>query len=282
MTVFDDSKLRQYLLGALPDEEAEEVDLLIIVDEGLEEQLIKVEDDLIEEYLDEAMNSADFDLFRTNFLICADRIARVKHLHLLRHHARATKSNEFSKGAATRPATSIFEKIPQLFHGNLIPATATVSVVVLVLFLLFGLPFLRDGNGSDKSASIEREVAELNRKDLTDLSQYQNCSIERLTQGVYRDQNNEKSLVFEGLTDRVVFLLPLPGQVDADQLFSVRLLREDAELIMLGKIPAYNVAGGRELRIILPGKILRKGDYRIKVEGEKITGLNFSYPFLVR
>lgn len=63
------ANLKQYLLGNLPPQEAEAIDLQIISDESSEEKLLWAESELMEDYLDETLSPTDVELFKENFLV---------------------------------------------------------------------------------------------------------------------------------------------------------------------------------------------------------------------
>src|SRR5215468_7288831 len=274
--------LRKYLLGGLPNRDAEELDLRIIEDQSLEDQLIQIEDELLEEYLDGTLTSEETQLFQNNFLVLDERRVHLKHIQLLRRHAGEIRSKtdlEDEKGAHKE---SLVEKLNRFLRVNLRPTAAGFAIVLLVLASLLGWRLFFYQNPAAERARVKREFTELNKSDLSDLSRFQGLSIESLHRGLYRDSSDVKSLVVKELTDQVVFQLPLPSEIDPESSFTADLVREETVIFSLSQLRSYDISGGKELRVILPSELLNKGDYEIRVKPENFPGLTINYPFTAR
>ena len=75
---FDDRLLSQYLLGALPIEEAEHLDKLSIADDGLAARLCTIENDLVDGYLRDELSGKDLAQFKSFFLSSPKRRKKVE------------------------------------------------------------------------------------------------------------------------------------------------------------------------------------------------------------
>jgi hypothetical protein len=74
---YDDRFLTQYLLGALPAEEAESMDVLCIADEQLATRLATLENDLVDAYVGGELSGDDLDRFKSFYLASAYRRQKV-------------------------------------------------------------------------------------------------------------------------------------------------------------------------------------------------------------
>src|ERR1700746_3310709 len=84
----DRSLIREYLLGRLDNEKELEEQLShdIFSNDELAEMVESIEEEIIEEFLDGTMDSADKDAFNTYFLRPPERKERLRFAKLLRNH----------------------------------------------------------------------------------------------------------------------------------------------------------------------------------------------------
>jgi hypothetical protein len=75
---YDDRFLTQYLLGALPAEEAESMDVLCISDEELATRLAAIENDLVDTYVSGDLSGEDLDQFKSFYMASAHRRQKVE------------------------------------------------------------------------------------------------------------------------------------------------------------------------------------------------------------
>jgi len=92
---YDDRFLTQYLLGALPLDEAERLDELCVADDELATRLIAVENDLVDAYVRGELPGEDFKHFQSFYLSSAKRREKVEF---------ATALLEFEKRSVAVPA----------------------------------------------------------------------------------------------------------------------------------------------------------------------------------
>jgi hypothetical protein len=93
--LFDRSLIRQYLLGRLDDKKELEGDLSegILFNDDLSEMVDSIEEEIMEEYLDGALDSADKNAVDEYFLRPPERKERLRFLRLLRHHFEAERDD---------------------------------------------------------------------------------------------------------------------------------------------------------------------------------------------
>src|SRR5947207_11527127 len=73
----DQSRLRRYLLGELPEEEQAKVEEGLFTTDGLWEELSLLEDDIIDSYVRGELQGHDRARFESHFLSSPRRISRV-------------------------------------------------------------------------------------------------------------------------------------------------------------------------------------------------------------
>jgi hypothetical protein len=273
-------QLRQYLLGSLSAGEIEEIDLRIISDANLEESLIVAEETLIDDFLEGNLNPQETNLFRENYITTVERQIRVQtHADLKKyalHHLPDSPAGE------KKPADE--EGLRRRLFGlfSIKPVFAIIPLLVIAgLVCLIWFNF--DGNGPELTA-LEREYVELNRRDFTDLSKFDESSRILLAAGGQRSGSvsGANELLKRKLTDDVFFNLALRTQNSGDETFQIDLYKNDRLIFTQPGIPVYRNEYGEELRFVLPAEILELGKYRIDAVGETDDRKRISYTFSVR
>jgi hypothetical protein len=273
--------LRKYLLGDLPEKLTEEIDLQIISDISLEDELGCAEDNLMEDYLEDRLSPREFDLFHINFLTSDERRNQLKHTKLIKEYAQDITQKVTSDELLLERPRSFTQKLGGFFEHNLrpLPAVFTLLVLCLLVGLSWRLLFYNPPAGAP--ARSENEVAELNIRDLTDLSALQGLSTVNLISGTFRDSSTTRQLSANQLSETVLFRLALPTSSTPGDLYRVKLQKDGQELFLPVKVPSYNNQSGREIRLILPSALLRPGKYEINVSQENLQGV-ITYPFSVQ
>jgi hypothetical protein len=110
--VFPAASLRRYLLGLLADEETERIDQHLLTEEGALEAVEEAQDDLIEDYLDGALDESEHAAFEEHFLAApAHRqsldCARMVREHMLREAARVSRFRPRATAAWIGPIAAV-------------------------------------------------------------------------------------------------------------------------------------------------------------------------------
>src|ERR1700722_18106227 len=75
---FDDQVLLRYLLGSLPEEEAERLDELSVVDDAIAWRLSAVENDLVDAYVGGQLSGGDLAEFKKCYLSSPRRLQKLE------------------------------------------------------------------------------------------------------------------------------------------------------------------------------------------------------------
>ncbi|NJM52427.1 MAG: hypothetical protein HC846_02940 [Blastocatellia bacterium] len=202
--------LKNYFLGLLNPTDFERVELQILEDDSLETDLMQAEHDLIEEYLDANLSNEEIIAFNQNYLVTKERRKQIEFIRLLKTYAEKHPLIEAKPG--------FFEKIKALFAR---PQFAVGFASILVLILL-GIGFLIYNNPQNK---FESEIAELNKKDLSNLADFKTLKILNLVPESLRSVDKINFLPQKELTDQVLLRLALPAPINSEQTFSVSILQ---------------------------------------------------------
>ncbi len=272
------ANLKQYLLGNLPPQEAEAIDLQIISDESSEEKLLWAESELMEDYLDETLSPTDVELFKENFLVSPERRAQLRQISLVRNYAQNCAPKDAAAKASNAASESFYEKLKKNFALNPRPAIAAFALVIAGLFA--AVIFY---NTADNQTAAEREYAKINRADLGDLANFSDVFALNLMSGTFRNSSGAATgkLSPDKLGERVLFRLALPIAAEAAETFKIELVEGGKVIFTQNELPFYNNPNGQEARLLLPATVLKKGAYQIKLTKETKPESSFVYNFAV-
>ena len=84
----EDLRMRQFLLGELSEREREELEQLVLTEEGTRDKVLMAEDDLIEEYLEGSLPGMERERFLRQFLSIPHQRNKLRIAKSLRRFAR--------------------------------------------------------------------------------------------------------------------------------------------------------------------------------------------------
>lgn len=270
-----DSTHKDYFLGSLTNEAAAEIELRVIEDTDFAAELAGVEEDLIEEFLDNALSSKEASLFRTNYLNTEERAKNVEMTAMMRRYARENVSNPASVTESPgRENAAIFQWVGSLSLGVRLVA-ASVALIVVMTSIWFVLRPQRDNellalqnryeqiNHNPGSVNLDTKLSELT-----------------LVSGSLRAAGPTAELSGTDLTENVRFRVALPPQTDTSTTYNVTIYRDSTEVFRQNKIRSIVNATGAEVRLLLPKEILHAGNYRLNLTS--VGGSELNYQFVVK
>jgi hypothetical protein len=257
----EDLRFKNYFLGKLTPAEVEELELEIISSSEFETELQMAESNLIEDYLEESLNSDDKKAFQQNYLISNDRFEQVEITRQLKIYSQ--------KQPIAENHPSFFEKIKTFFSWR--PMMAATAGLVLILVLAIGWKLLFNSN----QTGLETELVALNKQDLSNLEEFRGITNLSLISGQLRSEGNLKSVSSNKISELVLLRLALPVKVDPPKTLLVQISRDNKILYNLQQVTYQN----QEVRLLLPKSILNKSEYQITIEN---GAENYNYFFIVQ
>ena len=252
----DIEKLKRYLLGDLSPGETETIDLQIISDDNLAEELSLAESEIIEDDLEGSLSDDEEQLFRLNFMVSDARQEQLKEISLLKNYARSQDVQKKQAEPHEAPRTEFVD----LLKAYLRPLALGAAIVALLVVGLVWSGYL-GGSGS----ALEKQYAELNKKDLSNTAELTGYANVNLTPGSFRDANSATRQSGDQLTETVLFRLILTSKVDGTTI-KANVLRGSSAVFTVDAAKVYQNAGGQDIRLLLPKSILQKGQYQIRLE----------------
>jgi len=167
-----DEQIVQYLLGTLPEEEAERLDELSIVDDEFASRLMAVEDDLVDSYSRNEISGATLERFRSFYLSSAKGKEKTRFAKtlLLREQRSATPQAAPAKlQQVARPTEglSFLRNLREFFMVPRLTLQWGLAAAAFVLAAASGFLFLGERHTRDRleQTQAERAALELREKE---------------------------------------------------------------------------------------------------------------------
>jgi len=260
----DDVFLREFLLGKVNDEERGRIEDLFLIDPQAKERVLGVEQDLIEDYLEGTLTTADGARF----------VARYAQTPEQRRRLRITKSIKdwaLAEAASSDPAKTSGRSGFLAWFGFrpafVLPLAATAIIVIVV-----GAVWL---SRRAEHSAIEKELAQLNAP-----SSFRDGPVSlELSPVTVRGGESQAPLNTRasenGVELRLLWIQKerYPGyqatirRVDDSQSYTVRNLQPESD--------------GRAIRLKLPAHFLIRGMYQIDLGADGSASLVEQYQFTV-
>jgi hypothetical protein len=232
---FDDQVLVRYLLGTLPEEEAERLDGLSIADDAFAWQLNAVEDDLVDGYLRGELSGDELARFKKSYLSSPKRLQKLE-------FAQALSSFSAKAAAQAMPATTVPGSKPKQESSADLPPRRWFLVPrlalewgfagsALVLLLTASYLFL-------ENARMRRQTTE---------GQGSQAAFEQREQELQRQLNSQLA-ANAALAKELDSLRESHPNLDQLKTFSALLLPPTRGT---GRVPTVSVAGGTDLVVLL-------------------------------
>lgn len=251
--------IRQYLLGQAPQEDSARLEEQILTDETLFQELLAVEDELVDDYLNDKLSPGELLSFENHFLLAPDhqrklRFGRALHKYLdvagtpeVATEAAENLSPEKTYVARSSPQRNWFQRF-----SNPILAYSLAAVVLLSI-----------GGGS---------LLVVNKWGQQTPQQPGNVYVATLTPGLTRAGGGEISkFKLPPAGDTVELRLALP-QPDYQTYRSVLLTANQSQVWASDDLAVATDSGTSFVVARVPAKLLARGDYQVKLRGRAEDG----------
>ena len=264
-----DALLRQFLLGTTDEDEREHIEGLFLTDSDLRDRVLAIEQDLIEEYLENSLTTADRERFLRLFAQTPEQQQQLRITRSVKEWAMAEAVKTESVSSPAPIAREVRKR------SWLRPSYAVPIAVALAIAIVFAIIWV---NRRNEHFAIEQELAQLNSAE--NLREVPQRSLD-LTPVAARDVELAHQL--DRPTENQVVELRLHWiQKERYSTYQARLRSlSDGRLFT---IPNVQPSNDGLIRLRLPAKILMPGNYRVELSGvvpEGATGYTEEYNFVV-
>lgn len=270
-----DALLRQFLLGKVNDEDCERFEELFLTDSGLRERVHAVEQDLIEDYLEDSLSSADREAFVLRYAQTAEQQRKLRITRSIKDWAIAANSARGAAGETTAEIAAESQAGPAVTRSawsrlrgklRLRPVFVVPVAAVIILGIVFSGIWI---NRRMQHSAIEQEIARLNSPaSLREVPLAQAAPL--LNPGTLRSGESRADLKLR--TDEPA------AEVHLNWTRSERFPKYQGVLRRVSdneefKIPELHAeSDGKTLRLLLPTRLLSRGTYQLQVSGIAADG----------
>jgi hypothetical protein len=241
----DQSVLRRYLLGTATAESQNDLETRLFSDDRIvSERLSIAEDELVSDYVQNALTDAERQDFEKHFLCTEGRRAKLEFARAL--HAYAGESGVFERSdAARRSETARESRWAWLRRPVLSPAWAVAAAALLLLVVQ--VPRFASSSGAAVSGSNVVAIS--------------------LTSGRTRAAGGELTRVRLNTASQIVRLQLEPESTRFTTYRASLFQVEDDTLIAEMRLTPRSDAGSSEVTLTLPAESLAEADYYVKLQG---------------
>ncbi|HKY04532.1 MAG TPA: CHAT domain-containing protein, partial [Blastocatellia bacterium] len=125
----DNEPLRQYLLGDISDEDRDQIEKRLMTDDEFSERLSMVEDDLVDDYVAEALSEEERERFETHYLLTGERREQVEFARSLSRYL--SKPSPVVSPEPIPPYVPFLDRIRAFFTPTLVAALIVILAVIL-------------------------------------------------------------------------------------------------------------------------------------------------------
>jgi hypothetical protein len=245
-------RLRGYLLGVIPWEEASDIEQKLLGDADFYEELLVTEDELVDLYVADRLPVAEKQRFESHFLITSERKQKTRFAKLFAAYLARQQTEVLSAAAAgasvatEKPRKAFWPGLTLFRHRPILSFVAMLSgCVVLVALLWLGFRANHSQLGTETL-----QVA--------------------LVPGAVRDGGTTPRIVVSPKVLSLEFELetaPAPYQN-----YYAEVLNETERVWEKDHLQPVNKAGRQAVLMVVPADRLKPGYYQIKLSGVSSTG----------
>lgn len=262
-----DALLRQFLLGKVKDEERERIESLFITDSHMRDRVFAAEQELIDDYLEDSLSTADREMFLSLY---GDTAAQRRKLRIAKSIQEWAVNQPKMPPVRPEPAISAWSRLRERFRVNRmvwipVAVTAAIAIVVAVIWV--------NSQRTERNRqylAIQQELAQLNTaSSLREVPVA--MPLLKLKPGSLRSVQPQPELKIG--TDSPVAELRLLWMQKEDYPIYEALVRRpgDDHPYTISNLKA-EMEDGKFIRVRLPGHWLTPGNYEIELGGLSADG----------
>ena len=256
-----DQNIRRYLLGELDEAEQQRLEESLLTDDEMFEELLIVEDELVDEYINGQLAGTERARFEQHFLSTPERVEKLRFARAFKKKINAATASESSQpGTPVEPDASSWKQwLPTFLQRARYPVLSLSLAAALLLLVVGGSLWFIIRSQRATEIAANRGPSSSNLFAVT------------LTPGAVRDAGEMKRVVIPDNADVVQLRLELA--TDEYPSYRAMLLTDDGREIFTGDRLKAEMAGNVKIvALSFPAKLLARSDYQVKLSGTSASG----------
>jgi hypothetical protein len=248
-------RLRGYLLGVIPWQEASDIEQRLLGEEEFYEELLVAEDELVDLYVSDRLPPSDRERFESHFLVTAERREKARFGKLFCDYLASRQVAEVP-AVAPEPSEGTIKKRKAWLSLNVITRHPVLSfaMVLVVCAGLFALLWIVREKG------FRKNLAQLRTETLA----------VTLVPGAVRDVGTTPAIQVSPKILAVEF--ELQTGAGTDQNYQAEVLYETERVWSEDHLKPEISSGQKSVLLVVPADLLKPGYYQIKLRGASASG----------
>ena len=258
--------LRQFLLGKIEDEERQRIESLFLTDSLMRERVLAAEQELIDDYLEDRLSTADQQIFLSLY---GDTAAQQRKLRIAKSIQDWAVTQSKAQPVRPKPAISAWSRLLETLRLKpvfVIPIAVT-AIVGIVLALVWVNS--RSTERQREYLVMQQELAQLNTP--LSLRDVRPQMLLTLKPGSFRSVERQSELKIRPDTTVAELRLLWMHKEDYPNYRALLHLPGADQPYTLSDLTAEN-EDGKFIRLRLPARKLTRGNYEIELSGISADG----------
>jgi hypothetical protein len=243
--------IRAYLLGLVPDEEMSPLEERLMSDKAFYEELLIVEDELIDQYLEGDLSASERESFENHFLLTPERQRKVRFGRALNRYiatADPLPDNDAAAEEVSEGTRDVPKPPPKPWYSVFLPSQNPIlsySLATALVLIVAGVSWLALRSSTPREPGKVLAVT--------------------LTPGLTRGENSIKTISIPNEIGTLRLQLALTK--NEYPKYRAILLSDEGSKLWIGEALRPEL-DGRLINVDVPAKLLKPGEYQLKLSGQ--------------
>jgi hypothetical protein len=252
-------QIRQYLLGLLAEHESEALDERLLTDGEFYDEVLVIEDELIDQYLNEGLSAEERKSFETHFLLTPERHEKLRFsrgFHSYLKELEPLPDLEPNAATVTEHPVDVLKPPPKPWYHSFLPIrnpALAYSLMAALVLVVAGVSWLalKNLNGPTDAGPVYAVT---------------------LNAGVTRGSDGSENRISIPPGTGTVELRPELRRDDYATYRAVLLSDEGSEISRADNLKSRTESSSRFVNVNVPAHLLPPGYYSLKVTGINANG----------
>jgi len=267
----EEAIMRSYLLGDLDEARQEQVEERVLCDAAFADRLAAAQDNLIDDFVFNVLCESERESFQKNFVLNDERRNKLLIAHAFEEYVENAPERRRAIINDPRLASGLWRNILLLLQRHKLWVTFSLTAALLLLFLLAPkitrqlLPNKSAPPFVEQRASIERQIAELNRHPSLAANQ---ATLELTLQPTLLREGGEiRKILLTAELEFVSLKLEIPRGRRYEVYDAMVRTVDGGELFAVSDLKAMDGTDSGLILLRIPSEFLPKADYQIELRG---------------
>lgn len=269
--------IRRYLLGDLNDKDREQVEMRLITDRDYKEEVLIVEEELLDDYVSDALVQRERDLFHNHYLSTPLQRQKLRIAQALDKYA----AQGVAAPAEVKGGRRLVKKLSNVFRSRKLLMQLSWATLI---FVVLGGTWWVFKNWRSGTNDLEAELVQLNGPGSSVLEPGPSVLQAVLPPLSFRESRASVTVTITKETQIVQLRIPHTSERQQGYLGALKDSNGN-EVVKVDGLMARNVDNAKMLVLQLPVRVFETGDYVVSIREPNAAGVfeetgNYSFRVL--